>query len=67
MPQEDQEEEEKKEDPISEKPRRKFNLMKLFKKILKEEGFTGLYKGLDKQMLGNLISFSVYFFWYKFC
>lgn len=33
--------------------------------IYKQDGLKGFLKGIDKQMLGSLVSFTVFFYWYQ--
>jgi len=41
-------------------------MRRLIFKIYKEDGISGFYKGLFQQMLGCLVAFSVYFYWYQY-
>ena len=34
---------------------------------MKNEGFKGFYKGLDKQLIGIFLSYWIYFLFYKYC
>lgn len=38
----------------------------LIRKIIKEEGVSGLYNGISSALLGSLQSYSVYFYMYQF-
>ena len=40
--------------------------MKFLKKVIDNEGILGLYKGLSSGLIGTVISFAIYFFWYRF-
>lgn len=34
--------------------------------MLKKEGILGFYKGLGSGLIGTVVSFGIYFFWYRF-
>jgi len=40
------------------------NVWEVFKDVCKREGIQGLYKGITPLLIGNFISYGVYFFWY---
>ena len=40
--------------------------METLNKILKEEGFFSMYKGLKMALLGTVFSYGIYFWWYRF-
>ena len=40
------------------------NMLDEFVKVCHKEGFLGLYKGITPLLMGNFISYGVYFFWY---
>ena len=35
------------------------------RELLKKEGISGLYKGLSSGLIGTVVSFAIYFFWYR--
>lgn len=34
--------------------------------VIKKEGIVGMYKGLQTGLIGTVVSFGIYFFWYRF-
>jgi hypothetical protein len=38
-------------------------LLETIEKIFEKEGITGFYKGITPLLIGNYISYGVYFFW----
>lgn len=36
------------------------------KEVLLKEGIKGFYKGLGTGLIGTVVSFGIYFFWYRF-
>jgi len=39
-------------------------LLETIEKILEKEGIAGFYRGMTPLLIGNYISYGVYFFWY---
>ncbi len=39
------------------------NMWDFFMEVFKKEGLIGLYKGITPLLMGNFISYGVYFFW----
>ena len=52
----------KKEDKSNEQ----IKLIDQLKKMIETEGAISLYKGLQSALVGNVISYGVYFWWYRF-
>ena len=41
-------------------------IYQLFKKLVQQEGYSSFYKGLNVALIGNVVAYGVYFWWYRF-
>ena len=41
-------------------------MLEILRKILKEDGILSLYKGLKTALVGTVVSYGIYFWWYRF-
>jgi len=44
----------------------KKSILDFFSKLMKDEGFLALYKGLNSALVGTVFSYGIYFWWYRF-
>ena len=53
-------------DKSDQKGVKKLKLIEYLRQILDSEGYTSLYKGLKVALIGNIFSYGIYFWWYRF-
>lgn len=53
------------EKEVKEKKAKAFNAVQFLLSIWKKEGISAFYKGLKISLIGALITFGIYFFWYR--